>query len=68
MLKSRKQLQALKLNVMSEKVAECNCLSDGTTVGEAITAIEGMIANDDCTNANDMADAINNGFTIVECD
>ena len=65
--KAAKQLQALMLNRMSERVADCNCLMPEGTIGDAIDDIEDYIAGGMCKEANDLADAINTGMIIIEC-
>ena len=65
--KARKQLQALMLNSMSERVADCNCILPGGTVGDAIESIEEMIDAGMCIRANNLADGINRGYLIIEC-
>ena len=65
--KAGKQLQAVMLNRMSERVANCNCIMPEGTVGSAIEMIIEMIADGECKDANDLADGINTGDIIIEC-
>jgi hypothetical protein len=65
--KANKQLQALKLNLMSERLADCNCIMPEGTVGEAVGMIEDLIADLECIEANELADNINTGKILIEC-
>ncbi len=68
------QFMALLLNETSGRVAECNTINDawlGTeTVGEAIAAIDALLAapdrtRDQCTTAQSLAGAINEGEILT---
>ncbi len=70
------QFMALLLNVCSGRVAECNCINDPdlgeTTVGEAIDFIDMLLSDpgrtfQDCVLAQSIADALNNGLSLVDC-
>ena len=70
------QFMALLLNLCSGRVAECNCVLDPdlgeTTVGEVVDLIDLLLSDperdfDDCVLAQAIADAINNGLTLVDC-
>ena len=70
------QFMALLLNVCSGRVADCNCVFDSTlgqtTVGDAVAFIDGLLSNpnrtfEDCVLAQAIADAINNGLSLVSC-
>jgi hypothetical protein len=65
--KARKQLQALELNLMSERVAECNCVMAEGNIGDAIELIYGWIEDGECKDANYLADGINRGDMIIDC-
>jgi len=55
------------LNRMSERVADCNCIMPGGTVGDAIELIAEMIDTGMCIKANNLADGINRGYLIIKC-
>ena len=69
---------ALLLNLCSGRVAECNCVVDpdlpeGSTVRDAIDVIDVLLSNPertfkDCVLAQSIADALNNGLSLVDCD
>ena len=74
--KAEAQFMALVLNICSGRVATCNCIDDSdlgeTTVGEAVETIDALLSDpdrtfEDCELAKSIADAINNGDTLVGC-
>jgi hypothetical protein len=69
--KARRQFMALLLNVASGKIAVCNCLDDGRTVGDVILEVDSiMLGSPDlaaCEYAKTLADGINTGETVVPC-
>ncbi|TET46156.1 T9SS type A sorting domain-containing protein [candidate division TA06 bacterium] len=70
--KARRQFMALLLNIASGKLALCNCLEDGSEVGDVVAEIDslllGMPDHATCVYAKTLADNINNGIGIVPCD
>jgi hypothetical protein len=69
--KARRQFMALLLNVASGKLAVCNCLDDGRTVGDVILEVDFLLMEspnqDACEYAKTLADGINTGETVVPC-
>lgn len=70
------QAMAAALNVVSGRVATCNCLDDPdlgeTTVGEALAFIGALLASpdrtfEDCVLAQAVAVRINEGTSLAEC-
>ena len=63
-----RQRIALEFNLQSGFLESTCPLSDGSTVGDAVTQIDADLATDtkaSCTAANDLADSINTGEVIV---
>ena len=75
--KAEAQFMTLLLNVISGRIASCNCIRDPdlgeTTVDGAADLIDVLLLDpertfDDCVLAQSIADAINNGLTLVDCE
>ena len=69
--KAERQFMALLLNLASGKLAVCNCLVDGREVGDVIAEIDSLLENFSdhatCERAKTLADDINTGVSIVNC-
>lgn len=70
------QFMTMMLNICSGRVAPCNCISDpdlgDVTVGEAMEFVDNLLSSPDrtfkdCVLAQAIADRINNGTTLVDC-
>ncbi len=72
--RAKQQSMALWFNVVSRKLflstqIDLGSLSNATTVEEALTEIEDLInSGEDLERAKDMADYLNNGNGIVQCE
>jgi hypothetical protein len=69
--KAQRQFMALLLNIASGRLTTCQELTDGRTVQDAIDQIKILLNSPDrvaCEEAKTIADDINNGITLFDCD